>query len=82
MNLRVIERDGKYYVQKKIGIIFKQWEYLREDMMLIDYEHDWEDAEPYSTEDKGEAIDFMERVYTGKYPQDHYKVIAWIGDKE
>jgi len=79
---RVICLDGIFYVQEKIGIIFKQWEYLNQYGITLDYDYDWEDAEPARFEDKESAIKFMEESSDPCQKPKDIEVIAWIGDKE
>jgi len=81
MDLRVIENNGKFYVQRKKGIIFRKWEYLDEYGFTLDEYHD---DDPIVFENMAEAIIFMEDVFETRPTlsrQEPLKIVAWIGSR-
>lgn len=78
MKFRVIEQNNLFYVQKRTGLLFKSWETLTKEGLPLDYDHDWEDAEPISFNNLEEAIAFMETIAYPPEPDNPPKIKAWI----
>ena len=79
MKYRVIEEKSIFYVEKKTGFIFKSWVKLNQYGLPLDYNHDWEDADPKRFTNLKDAINFMEKsTYPPKKVNKTPVIKAWI----